>query len=176
MKTFINDSAIRASSMFGYQQGKGMQHVKKWLAVGAVVGLGTLAVAGQSVAGSQQEGHSEVLALSILKNLEVNTFNNSLRPKHYPDGTILGQTPWNVYQELEGQKGAYSATDEERSWVYSVRVMSKSSEGVSICFIDQSLQGSYLSASPLRVKKNSSGHYVVTQKLPAVAACTIARN
>ncbi|MCE4056111.1 hypothetical protein [Pseudomonas sp. Au-Pse12] len=147
-----------------------MNSALRLVIAGALMSVGSVSLAG-SVAG----GSDEALALSILKHLEVNGFRNSLRPKHYPDGTTLGQTPYRVYEKDAGAEGGYSAMDEEQSWIYSVRVMARGSQGTTICFVDQNLHGSYLFASSLLVKKNRAGHYVVVKELPTTPACTITR-
>ncbi|QTT91586.1 hypothetical protein [Pseudomonas chlororaphis] len=134
-----------------------------------------MSVGGVSLADLAAGGNDEALALSILKHLEVNGFRNSLRPGHYPDGTTLGQTPYRVYEKAAGAEGTYSAVDVERSWTYSVRVMEQGKQGIAICFVDQNLRGSYLSASPLLVEKNRAGHYVVVKELPQTPACSITR-
>lgn len=167
--------SLSDKTVSGYRQGEGMRRGIQWLMVGAITSLGGLAWAGQSVAQGQETGHSEPLALSILKNLEVNTFRNSLRPQHYPDGTTLGQVSSQVYEKVEGHEDAYSVTNKEKSWVYSVRVMGRNKEGVRICFTDQNLQGSYLFAKPLQLEKKRTGHYVVIRELAETPACEITR-
>lgn len=142
--------------------------VTLWIA-GVLLGVGGVSLADPVAAGSD-----EALALSILKHLEVNGFRNSLRPRHYPDGTTLGQTPYRIY-EKDAAEGTYSAMDEEQSWVYSVSVMEQGKQGIVICFVDQNLRGTYFAASPLRVKKNPAGHYVVVKELPKTPACEITR-
>lgn len=144
-------------------------------AVRRLIAVALMSVGSVSLADSVAQGSDEALALSILKHLEVNGFRNSLRPRHYPDGTTLGQTPYRIYEKAAGAEGTYSAVDEEQSWVYSVRVMEQGKQGIAICFVDQSLRGSYLAASPLRVEKNRAGHYVVVKELPITPACRITR-
>ncbi|MHC8290191.1 hypothetical protein ACYZUD_25920 [Pseudomonas sp. XS1P51] len=153
-----------------YRQGVNMENVTRLLIIGALVSISFV-----SVADSAEPDNEDALALSILKNLEVNTFSNSFRPAHYPDGTTISQTPYHVYDEVAGRKGVYSATDKERSWIYSVRVMKKSNKDVAICFIDHSLQGSYLTASPLLVRENRVGHYAVIKELSATPLCGITK-
>ncbi|MCO7614498.1 hypothetical protein NJH83_30120 [Pseudomonas chlororaphis] len=140
-----------------------------------LIAIALMSVGSVSLADSVVEVRDEALALSILKHLEVNGFRNSLRPKHYPDGTTLGQTPYRIYEKDAGAKGGYSAMDEEQSWVYSVSVMARGKQGITICFVDQNLHGSYLAASLLLVEKNRAGHYVVIKKLPTTPACSITR-
>jgi hypothetical protein len=142
---------------------------KLWV-VGALMTIGVA-----SMATSAERGNEDTLALSILKNLEVTTFNNSLRPRHYPEGTTIDQTPFHVYEKVAGRKGVYSATDKEGSWIYSVRVMKQINKDVAICFTDQSLQGSYLAASPLLVRKNRNGHYAVVKELADTSLCEITK-
>ncbi|WP_414159126.1 hypothetical protein ACMGG8_02635 [Pseudomonas sp. BNK-45] len=144
-------------------------------AVRRLIAVALMSVGGLSLADPVAQGRDEALALSILKHLEVNGFRNSLRPRHYPDGTTLGQTPYRIYEKAAGAEGTYNATDEEQSWVYSVRVMEQGKQGIAICFVDQNLHGSYLAASPLRVEKNRAGHYVVVKELPTTPACRITR-
>ncbi|RON38284.1 pesticin immunity protein [Pseudomonas frederiksbergensis] len=126
-----------------------------------------------SISSVSVASNEEALALSILKNLEVNTFHNSFRPGHYPEGTTVGQTAYHIYKEVEGKQGVYSATDKENSWVYSLRVMGESDKGVTVCFVDHNLNGSYLAASPLLVRKNKAGHYAVVKELPTAPSCEI---
>lgn len=66
------------------------------------------------------------LALDILQNLEVNTFHNSLRPKHYPEGTTVSQTPYHHFTKNAGVKDSYYATDDEKNWHYSLSVLHQS--------------------------------------------------
>ncbi|MFJ7145071.1 hypothetical protein [Pseudomonas protegens] len=147
-----------------------MNSAVRLLLAGALMSVGSLSLADSVAADSD-----EALALSILKHLEVNGFRNSLRPRHYPDGTTLGQTPYRVYEKAADTEGSYSAVDEEQSWIYSVRVMERGKQGIAICFVDQNLHGSYLFASPLLVEKNRAGHYVVVKELPTTPACRITR-
>lgn len=121
--------------------------------------------------GSNAAGKSSDLALEILRNLEVNTFHNSFRPQHYPEGTTVSQTRHHQFEKVAGAHDEYSATDEEKTWYYSLRVMRQSAEGVQVCFFDQSLQGSYRASSALWVRKGKSGHYRVVKELPATSAC-----
>lgn len=65
--------------------------------------------------------------------------------------------------------------DDERSWVYSVNVMKSGPKGVTICFVDDSLQGTYLAAVSLLVKKKPNSHYVVIKTLPETPACSITK-
>ncbi|MCO7573491.1 hypothetical protein NJH78_26220 [Pseudomonas chlororaphis] len=140
-----------------------------------LIAVALMSVGSVSLADSVVEGGDEALALSILKHLEVNGFRNSLRPRHYPDGTTLGQTPYRIYEKAADADGTYSATDEEQSWVYSVSVMEQGKQGIIICFVNQNLHGSYLAASLLLVEKNRAGHYVVVKELPTTPACRITR-
>lgn len=140
-----------------------------------LIAVALMSVGSVSLADSVAQGRNEALALSILKHLEVNGFRNSLRPRHYPDGTTLGQTPYRIYEKAADAEGGYSAMDEEQSWVYSVRVMERGKQGITICFVDQNLRGSYLAASLLLVEKNRAGHYVVIKELPTTPACRITR-
>ncbi|KAA5845330.1 pesticin immunity protein [Pseudomonas chlororaphis] len=147
-----------------------MKSAVRLLIAGALMSVG-----GVSLADSTAGGNDGALALNILKNLEVNTFRNSLRPAHYPDGTTLGQTPYRVYEKDTKREGAYSAVDADRSWIYSVRVMERGDKAITICFVDHNLRGSYLFASPLLVETNRAGHYVVVKELPKTPACGITR-
>lgn len=138
-------------------------------------GIGALfAFSGVCLAAKLPDNHRP-LALEILEHLEVNTFLNSLRSRHYPEGTTLGQTPYRIFKKQEDSEATYSAMDEERSWVYSVNVMKSGPEGVTICFVDDSLQGTYLAAVSLLVKKKPNSHYVVIKTLPETPACSITK-
>ncbi|MEW9680892.1 hypothetical protein [Pseudomonas sp. TE50-2] len=128
-----------------------------------------------ALAGSSSAEALDKLALSILQNLEVNSFDNSLRPAHYPKGTTLDQTPYRIYERASGSPGAYLARDTEGSWLYGVTVLVVSDDSTTVCFVDQNLQGSYLAASHLQVRRNQSGHYVVINTLPASPACTVSK-
>lgn len=140
-----------------------------------MIGLGALlAVSGICLAANPPDKHG-ALALEILEHLEVNTFRNSFRPRHHPQGTTLGQTPYRIFTKEEGSEATYSATDEEQSWVYSVTVMKAGPQGVTVCFVDQSLQGTYLTAAALLVRKKPNNHYVVVKMLPETPACAITR-
>lgn len=147
-----------------------MKYRVKLLMVGVLMSIGALSLADQPAI-----RNDAALALSILKNLEVNTFRNSFRPGGYPPGTTVDQTPYHVYEQAEDSPDTYNAVDAQRSWVYSVRVMKQDSTGITICFIDDSMQGSYLTAAALRVRKNRLGHYVVVKTLPSTSACRITR-
>lgn len=146
--------------------------MKGWM---KLFGFGALlALSGICQAAKPSEKH-DALALEILEHLEVNTFRNSFRPRHYPQGTTIGQTPYRIFAKEEGFEATYSAIDEEQSWVYSVTVMKAGPQGVTVCFVDHSLQGTYLTASALLVRKKPNNHYVVIKMLPETPECAITR-
>ncbi|WP_460417513.1 hypothetical protein [Pseudomonas sp. microsymbiont 2] len=132
-------------------------------------------ISGAALAGNPGQAPVDKLALSILQDLEVNSFENSLRPAHYPPGTTLGQTPYRVYEKVAASTGAYLARDAQGSWLYSVRVLEAGEDRATICFVDQNPQGGYLAASRLQVRRNLAGHYVVVRSLPAAPACVVSR-
>lgn len=128
-----------------------------------------------SMANDTEINSPNTFALRILKNLEVNTFNNSLRQRDFPEGTTLHQTPFHFYKKIEGFKQAYSATDETPSWIFSLYFIKTTSAGIEICFTEKNLQGSYHSAATLLVSINKHSHYQVLNQLPDDSSCTITR-
>lgn len=146
--------------------------MKEWM---KLFGIGALLVFSGVCLAAKPSDKQDALALEILEHLEVNTFLNSLRQRHYPEGTTLGQTPYRIFSKEAGSEATYSAVDEEKSWVYSVRVMKSGPQGITICFVDDSLQGTYLTAVALLVRKKPDNHYVVIKTLPETPACAITR-
>lgn len=146
--------------------------MKGWL---KLFGIGALLALSGICQAAKPSDKQDALALEILEHLEVNTFRNSFRPRHYPQGTTLGQTPYRIFTKEEGFEATYSAIDEEQSWVYSVRVMKTGPKGITVCFVDHSLQGTYLTAAALLVRKKPNNHYVVIKMLPETPECAITR-
>lgn len=140
-----------------------------------LLGLAALCCTAGTVLADEQKGsHADALALDIIRHLEVNTFPNSLRPRHLAPGTTLGQTPYHLVEKAP-ENARYRATDEEKSWIYSVRVLKTAAEGVSICFGDRSLEGTYNATAHLLVKQQPNHHYVVIKELPDSAECSTTR-
>lgn len=86
-----------------------------------VVATGVAAVllslpAAQADASSSGNAGAASLALDILRNLEVDTFPNSFRPKGYPEGTTVGETPFQHFIKTTDAEDGYSATDDEKTW------------------------------------------------------------
>lgn len=130
-----------------------------------------LSTSGLSLAATPSP-HHDALAKDILANLEINTFHNSLRPRHYPDGMTLGETPFRILEKIEGERASWGVVDEERSWIYMVRIIKSGPEGVTICFVDDSFVGTYLASSPLLLKKSPNGHYRVVKELGDLPSCS----
>jgi hypothetical protein len=124
---------------------------------------------------ASEHGTRERLALEILRQLEIDSFANSLRPAHYPTGTTLEQTPYHIFEAAAEMAATYQARDIESSWLYSVTVLESRPAGVVICFVDRSLQGSYLASARLLVAKTSAGHYAALRTLPDKPACMLSR-
>lgn len=137
----------------------------------SLLGLVALLSTGKIALAATLAPDRDALAQDILANLEVNTFRNSLHPVHFPEGTTLGKTPFHIAKKVEGDRSTWQAIDEERTWIYSVTVIQSDQAGVTICFGDHSLVGTYRASSPLLVKKNSSGNYVVLRELPDIPVC-----
>ncbi|MCK6251248.1 hypothetical protein [Pseudomonas fragi] len=116
------------------------------------------------------------LVLDILRTLDINSFPNSLRQRHLPPGATLMDTPFNVLEKVDGLKDAYSASDKDLTWFFSVNVIEDDERGTTICFVDKSLRGTYFSSVPLVVKRNASGGYVVSKMLPMIRLCEVGRS
>jgi len=93
-----------------------------------------------------------------------------------PEGTTLCETPFHIVEKFKADNATWDEIDEERTWIDSVTVIQSDQEGVTICFGDHSLVGSYRASSLLLVKKNTSGNYVVLRELPDIPGCVRPRN
>ena len=50
-----------------------------------------------TLANGRQHPKPDERTLNTLKQLDTNSFNSSLKPKKFKPGTVLNQTPFNVY-------------------------------------------------------------------------------
>ena len=157
-------------------QGSGMHKESRMKVLMRLIPIGILALMPfLTLANGREHGKPDERTLNTLKHLDTNSFNSSLKPKKFKPDTVLDQTPFNVYEKTKSLKHAVSATDDERSRVYTVALLETQKDGATVCFIDNSLQGTYLSAPALRLQKNTAGHYMAAKQLPRSTTRDITR-
>ena len=113
-------------------------------------------------------------AKDILQNLEINSFSNSLRSRNYSSTTTFKQTEF-THGAYDKNK-YFSLTDDNNSWMISLKVIGIKKDEYSVCFGDFSIirPPTYVAAYPLIIKKNKSGNFIVVKEIKkSIPGCTI---
>ena len=118
---------------------------------------------------------NEDIALTILKNIDVTSFRNSLGPKHLATGTKLSQTEFNIFTTQQDNKDTYYATDKNKNFEYSVRILTTSKNETFICFGDHALKGTGNIETALTVQINSDGAYIAKPTTRHQGDCEISQ-
>ncbi|EKK3320102.1 pesticin immunity protein [Salmonella enterica] len=113
-------------------------------------------------------------AKDILQNLELNTFDNSLSHGTYEKQTTFKQTE---FTNIESNKKKHIAlTNEDNSWMISLKIIGIKRDEYTVCFEDFSLirPPTYVAIYPLLIKKTNSGNFIVVKEIKkSIPGCTI---
>lgn len=113
-------------------------------------------------------------AKDILQNLELNTFDNSLSHGTYEKQTTFKQTE---FTNIESNKKKHIAlTNEDNSWMISLKIIGIKRDEYTVCFEDFSLirPPTYVAIHPLLIKKTNSGNFIVVKEIKkSIPGCTI---
>lgn len=113
-------------------------------------------------------------AKDILQNLELNTFDNSLSHGTYKKQTTFKQTE---FTNIETNKKKHIAlTNEDNSWMISLKIIGIKRDEYTVCFEDFSLirPPTYVAIHPLLIKKAKSGNFIVVKEIKkSIPGCTI---
>nr|WP_064148042.1 pesticin immunity protein [Klebsiella pneumoniae] len=113
-------------------------------------------------------------AKEILLNLEVNSFENSLRPQNYRNDTTFKQTEF-THGEYDKKKH-FSLTNNDKSWMISLKIIGIKDEEYTVCFEDFSIirPPTYAAVYPLIIKKVKSGNFIAVKEIKkSIPGCKI---
>jgi hypothetical protein len=138
---------------------------------GTLVALAALVISGSSLAASVDA--SEIN--SVIKNLDLTTFPNSVGPRRLP-----GKTTFADYGFVHVEKTATGANlvRDDKGWAMSFRIISTGPKSLRLCFYDKGLGrpgeagvSSYNSTSALLVSKSRRGMWTAKQVPTGFAGC-----
>ncbi|MBD1566424.1 hypothetical protein HC729_12970 [Vibrio sp. S12_S33] len=95
----------------------------------------------------------------IYENLDVTSFNSSLRPMQISDEklfTEFGQLPKPIMKDNE-------IIIEDEYWIYSIKIIKTNGNDIHVCFLDKSKEGNYDAQEPLVIRKYGKNYVAIAQ-------------
>jgi len=138
---------------------------------GILLAFAAIVASGPSLATSFDDGEID----SVIKNLDLTTFPNSIGPRRTP-----GKTTFSEYGFVHVEKIVHGANlvEKDKGWMMSFKILSSAPESLRLCFHDRGLVApgearapSYNATSALLVLKSPQGRWTAKQIPAGFADC-----